>query len=584
MSTPQLTIQEFIAERNFDIDNIYVDKFWSSISDEKWIYIGNEMLSWMGYEAVNNQRALKQRYLELLNGHFAINADYKHLTATEFRDLYVSPDQYIEMPTDVNHHNRTMHIIVSPDCFKAALMLMNTDRAKQIRMYYIQLEKVFKAYMKYCNEVKDAQIVSAYEELKEAKASSDQFKMMLMKKSEYKMDQYVYVASSYNYAKKNIFKIGMTRHLEKRMTGYQTGRSLDDKFAYLYIIKCVDAKTLEQTILSRLDNFRYEDNRELVQIHFDTLISIISPYAEFERSSTIGLNSLLTNYYDTYADMPIAPFEDIVIKDLDLYIEENFGIKPIDRYVPAIETKAHPLSLTTEIVNERLAPYGIRLKEEYNGRCDIHNVFECMSVLKHTIRNSYEEIWDGRERGCVYCHKTRLLDQITIYKYDASSYEYVSKYATFDDLKNAEPTLNHQLLRNIIREERWLTPHEGHIYSILSPYEGKLDLMKPLTDAEMFVVEKLNINYTIMRDRLMQLAFNFILAIDQTSGKVYSGSSATQFSKKLTYVGSNKLINRKTIAKYLNTKKLYAGYIWMRSNLREYNGQQTISLDGMPDL
>ncbi len=577
MTARQLTIQEFIAQRSINIDNLYVDKFWSCISDDKWIYIGVEMLDWIGYEALNKDYKPKQRYLEILNGHFELNIDYKHLTASGFKDFYVQNLLNIEMPTQFNTHNRTMHIVVSPNCFKESLMIMNTARSKQIRKYYLDVEKVFKAYMKYCND-------AVRQELEEAKASSDHFKMMILKKSEYKMDQYIYVASSRNYAKKNIFKVGMTKHLEKRMTGYQTGRSCDDKFAYLHIIKCVDAKALEQIILSRLDSFRYEDSKELVQIHFDTLISILSVYAEFEQSSTIGFNKLLTTYYDTYKDMAITPFEDMVIEDLDLYIEENFDIKPIDRYVPVIETKAHPLSLTTETVNERLAPYGIRLKGEYNGRGDVHNTFECMSVLKHTIRNSYEEIWDNRERGCVYCHKTRLLDQIPIYKYDASSYEYVGEYATFDELKNAEPTLNHQLLRNIIREERWLTPHEGHIYSILSPYEGKLDLMKPLTEAETFIIAQLNINYNAMRDRLMELAFNFILAIDQKSGKVYSGVSATQFSKKLTYAGSDKRINRKTVAKYLDGEKLYAGYIWMRSHSREYNGQPTISLEGLEDV
>ena len=58
------------------------------------------------------------------------------------------PTVHLEMPTNFNQHNRAMHIIVSPDCFKESLMLMNTKRAKQIRKYYIQLEKIFKEYMK----------------------------------------------------------------------------------------------------------------------------------------------------------------------------------------------------------------------------------------------------------------------------------------------------------------------------------------------------------------------------------------------------------------------------------------------------
>lgn len=156
----------------------------------------------------------------------------------------------IEMPNDFNQHNRVMHIVVSPDCFKESLMKTTTNRAKQICQYYIQLEKIFKAYMKYCNDIAQRQLLASQAELEEAKQSSQHFKMMILKKSEYKLDQYIYVASSRNYAKKNIFKVGMTKHLEKRMTGYQTGRCAEDKFMYLHIVKCVDARALEQMILS----------------------------------------------------------------------------------------------------------------------------------------------------------------------------------------------------------------------------------------------------------------------------------------------------------------------------------------------
>jgi hypothetical protein len=47
----QLSVTEFIAEQGFEIDQLYVDKFWDNISDDKWIYVGNEMLEWIGYSA-----------------------------------------------------------------------------------------------------------------------------------------------------------------------------------------------------------------------------------------------------------------------------------------------------------------------------------------------------------------------------------------------------------------------------------------------------------------------------------------------------------------------------------------------------
>ena len=47
-----LTIQEFIEDKNYNIDSLYIDKFWESISNDKWIYINDDMLKWMGYNAI----------------------------------------------------------------------------------------------------------------------------------------------------------------------------------------------------------------------------------------------------------------------------------------------------------------------------------------------------------------------------------------------------------------------------------------------------------------------------------------------------------------------------------------------------
>jgi hypothetical protein len=180
--------------------------------------------------------------------------------------------------------------------------------------------------------------------------------------------------------------------------------------------------------------------------------------------------------------------------------------------------------------------------------------------------------------GWVYCRKIGILDQIPIYVYADGSYQYLRQYATFDDLKIAEPDLDHQLLRNIIREERWLTPHNGCIYSILSPHENKLNLMKPLTGIEQYIIPKLEINYPAMCDATMRSVMNFIIAIDQKSGKAYSCASATEFARKLHYAGSTKPLNRKTISKYINSSKSYGGYKWIRSSSRMYDGKDTINI------
>jgi len=576
----QLTITEFV-QQNGKMDQIYIDKFWDSISDDKWVYVDNELLEWMGYETNDDPRKLKKWYMELLTNNFTEHDNYQHVTSSEIRTIVNKLN--IKLPENINSHNRTMHIVIDPDCFKESLMLMNTEKAKIIRRYYIQLEKIFKAYMKYCNDLNKNELEKTKQQLVKLEQSTSQFKLLFNKKNEHKLNQFIYVATSHNYAKQCIFKIGMTKSVDKRILSYQTGRVNDDKFVYVCIAKCVDCRTLEAMIQSRLDQFRHEDSRELFQIHFEVLKSIIDEFTLFEQTSTPKFNNIINSYYKSYADMKTPSLDELAITDYDEYMNNKYHEHVVDVYKSPTIDPVHPLSLTDEEINKRLEPHGISLKEPYNGRGDVYNTFQCNSVLKHTIISTYENIYKDRELGCVYCRKVGILDQVPIYKYTEHSYQFVYKYNTFDELKKAEPMLNHQLLKNIIREQRWLTTHYGNIYSILAPNDdNKLSLMKPLIESEKFIIDKLEIDYELMRTQIMRSAGTLILAIDEKNDKAYSGTSATEFSKHLCYVGSSKRINRKTLVKFINSEKSYGGYKWIKSLCARFNGRDTINVATLP--
>ena len=400
--------------------------------------------------------------------------------------------------------------------------------------------------------------------------------MMILNKSLLKCDQYVYVATSCNYAKQNVFKVGMTDSLKTRMTGYQTGRTSDDKFSYIYVMKCVDAKTLEQMIFTRLESFRYEDSRELFQIHFDTLKDILSVFESFEIESIGNINKLLSEYYSTYTDMPISDFHDLVIPNLDEYFEQKFSITPIDRYKPAIEAKPSPLSLTAEIVNERLSKFGLKLIGEYSGKGEDLHQFECTSPLVHKFESNYEYV--NSKGRCLYCCNDRILDQIPIYEYADRTYQHVRTYANFDELKKDKPDLKHQTLRNIIREERWLTAHEGSVYSVLEPYDNKLDLYKPLTESELFIINILGIHFESMRARTTSSVLSYVIAIDEDKNIAYFAKSATEMGRHLKQRKSEKAINRKTVSTYIKSGGIYGGYKWTAHGSTSYKDYTMIDV------
>jgi hypothetical protein len=139
-------------------------------------------------------------------------------------------------------HNK-QYIIVSPDCFKELCMHVGTSRSKEIKKYYIELEKIFKFYLQYqakYQELENKKIQEELEnkdkELTEEKKKNIKHTFRLIQERLLELNEYIYIAASKNSAELNRFKIGMTKYIDTRISNYNTGRSDDDEFYYIYHI------------------------------------------------------------------------------------------------------------------------------------------------------------------------------------------------------------------------------------------------------------------------------------------------------------------------------------------------------------
>ena len=79
--TNMLTIKELLNKINYNYNNIYIDKFWDNIENDKWIYIDTEIILWMEYKDVNIG---KEKIIKFLKSNFLENEDYKILSNSEF--------------------------------------------------------------------------------------------------------------------------------------------------------------------------------------------------------------------------------------------------------------------------------------------------------------------------------------------------------------------------------------------------------------------------------------------------------------------------------------------------------------------
>ena len=66
--------------------------------------------------------------------------------------------------------------------------------------------------------------------------------------------EWIYIATTDQYAKERLFKIGSTERLMSRIAPYNTGRPKEDDYYYVWAMKCYNCKDLDQHIQKLLAN------------------------------------------------------------------------------------------------------------------------------------------------------------------------------------------------------------------------------------------------------------------------------------------------------------------------------------------
>jgi hypothetical protein len=338
-----LSVLEFIQERGYKIDKLYVDRFWSSISDEQWILIGSDMLLWMGYRT-DRARQAKELYVKLLSKHFTLEKDYKQLSASEL-------GENIDITCDVNildTHGNARHLVVCPDCFKESLMRLSTQRSTEIIRYYLTLEKVFKAYVKYQQEIasrnheitelalrnQEQETVRLKQQVDTMEALQSDLASMSIDSTPVEYDEFVYVLTSKRYYKLNLFKIGKTANLKSRLSTYNTGNALsDDEQFFLCSIKTSDSRGLEKQLHRVLNAYRF--NREWYRIHASDLIKIVNFVSNQQDALRIHVNQLISDQTSPKDAVDIDQFVKLVktkVEHSDYYeLDGKFFCAKCDR-------------------------------------------------------------------------------------------------------------------------------------------------------------------------------------------------------------------------------------------------------------
>lgn len=293
-----LNINDLLYIINYDLNKLYIDKFWNNIESEDWIYLDEELINWFGYKEISRG---KESIVKLLKKYHEIEEDYKILNNDEYKNMIMYNtymiDSHSAHEAEWNYGNVTKHILMNSDCFKNICMLVNTNKSKDIRQYYIEIEKIFKFYLKYTSEF------NKYE-LEKSKLIKNRY----INKTELKNNSFLYLITMLSQSKENIFKFGSTTDEKARKSSYNTGHVEADKFFYVAIYECYDAIYLEKYIARLLINFKIPNESEMYQLHFTALDAIIKMVIKNINTSITDINQFINEEYNKYLNLEPVKF------------------------------------------------------------------------------------------------------------------------------------------------------------------------------------------------------------------------------------------------------------------------------------
>ena len=287
INKPLLTIKELLNTINYEYNTLYLDKFWQNIKDDIWIYIDDNMLKYIGYMR-SEYKKNKQDYLSILKENFEIEIDYKVLFLKEFEEFSKCQKLALENAV-INEHNKVKHLIISPDCFKQSLMLLKTAKSKEIKKYYIELERIFKLYLEYQNKYRKFELENKNKELENKELESKK-KVEITLRDSFNKRCVVYLIKV-KIDNEIIYKFGYTDDIVTRLRTHKN--KISDDIELIYCIESKDNKMLEKLLIDYLEQYKFRIKRTINDKQQTELLKVND--IQMVKDKLIELNKDLEN-------------------------------------------------------------------------------------------------------------------------------------------------------------------------------------------------------------------------------------------------------------------------------------------------
>lgn len=320
-----ISMNDFLVHSNIDIHDVLLREILlqeENDIDDIWIVIDDEIIKRIieFNGDCNTREWVNKRYefIKFIKKYYIETTEYKLVVN------FSRPNYYTGNAKQRGGQNKKiyqMHI----DAFKNLLMRKNNI----VRKFFIELLKQVKKYCSYQNEFKIFQHKKTIDELQQ-----NQFKLeppcsIIIKK--YETIEKIYIMTRKSYAKRNLYKIGRSTNVLKRLVSLNTGNVFEqDKLYICFIQPTYDAKNCENRIHNLLDRFKYK--KEFYRLPFQSIKDIVVSVGESYIYHNMKTNEMITKLNDTGSvnlisrckeeDIP-RPLSRYEIQSTDTDIEDN---------------------------------------------------------------------------------------------------------------------------------------------------------------------------------------------------------------------------------------------------------------------
>lgn len=222
------------------IPNQFLDDFfklfnYESIDNTEKIVNGNDVIKWLDIHKHNLKKTLKKSYIK--------DVDYNISKITKLKGKGGQTNEII---------------MLTIDCFKMLCQSTQSKKGKEVRRYFIDVEKLLNKYKSYIIEGLEDKVKSLQ---KDRKPKINPQKGV------------IYVFRTPDTPENNLYKIGKTIDLKKRLQSHSSGLSED--IDVLFIQEVNDVNKIEKCAKEAMKKFQYRKYKEVYQVNIDVIKFII---------------------------------------------------------------------------------------------------------------------------------------------------------------------------------------------------------------------------------------------------------------------------------------------------------------------